>query len=208
MPKPKKYVSEIEEEVKASLKSKPKQSISHGWDHLDRVRKRAKILALKIMEESGIVINVETLEIACLAHDLNESYEGKKTNHVANSVAESEAMLQKINCPKHSIQNVLQIISEHSSEDIKPPSTIEAQILFDADKLDGLGAIGIARVFALCGQQGLTIKETVQWYRAKIKKAIPYMQTAIGKKLAAKELKYVLSFLKKIEKEQKSLNAI
>jgi len=208
MPEDKKYIEWIKEEVKKSLDKKPKQSISHRVDHQNRVWQRAKNLALIIIEREDTVIDMEALEIACHIHDLSQSYEGKKADHVANSMTEGEKSLRKVNYPEDRIHQVLQIISEHSSEDIKTPSSIEAKILFDADKLDGLGAIGIARVFALCGQQGLSIDETVEWYRAKIKKAIPYMQTEIGKEIAEKQLKYVNSFLEKIEEEKTILEAI
>lgn len=205
------FIEQIKQEIKRSLGEKSKQSISHMWDHGERVWKRAKILALKIMEkqeEQNVVIDMETLEIAAHIHDIDQSYEEEKTTHVINSITVAEAILTKVNYPEHRKQKALQILSEHSSEIFKMPSTPEAKILFDADKLDGLGAIGIARVFAFCGQRGLTIKETVEWYRNKIKKAAPLMQTKAGKKLAASQLKYVLLFLKKIEEEEKLLEAI
>jgi len=84
---------------------------------------------------------------------------------------------------------VLEVISQHSSENKTKPSTIEAKILYDADKIDGLGAIGIARVFAFCGQNGMPPKKAIERYKKKINLAIPQMQTEIGKKLAEKEFK-------------------
>lgn len=195
------YIEKIIEEVKKSLNERPKQSISHRIDHFERVWKRAEFLATRIMEEQNIVIDMEALKIACYTHDLNEPFEGKKGDHVAYSLADARTLLRQADCPENITHKVLRINSEHSSENIKAPSSNEAKILYDADKLDGLGAIGIARVFALCGQQGLSISETVKWYRAKIKKALPHMQTGIGTKLAAQELKYVESFIEKIEKE-------
>lgn len=202
------YIERIIEEVKKSLAGKKNQSISHRIDHFGRVWKRAKSIAKKMMEDLDIVIDMEALEIACWIHDLNESYKGKKANHVKDSMTDGAALMRKVGCPEGLIKKVLQIISEHSSENIMAPTSVESKILFDADKLDGLGAIGIARVFALCGQQGLSISETVKWYRAKILKAIPYMRTDIGKKLAAEGLPDVISFLDEIEKEQAELEAI
>lgn len=160
------------------------------------------------MERQDTIIDMVALEIACRIHDLDESYEGKKGDHVASSISEGEMLLRKVNYPEQRIRKILQIISEHSSENIKTPSSIEAKILFDADKLDGLGAIGIARVFALCGQQGLNIEETKKWYRAKIKKAIPYMQTEIGRDIVERDLKYTNSFLDKIEEEEAGLEVV
>ena len=208
MPRKINYIQKIIKEAERSLKRKEKQSISHRMDHMERVWKRAKAIAIRMMEEQGIVIDMEALEAACRLHDLDESYEGRKADHVKDSMTDGETLMRKIKYPPCRMRKVLQIVSEHSSESIKTPTSIEAKILFDADKLDGLGAIGIARVFALCGQQGLSIAETAKWYRAKIQKAIPYMQTDIGKKLAIKNLAYVNSYLEKIEKEEAELEAI
>jgi len=205
MPTKENCIERIIEEVKRSLKKKKVQSISHRTDHFERVWQRAESIAKKIMEEQNIVIDMEALKIACWIHDLNESYKGKKVNHVKDSMADGKALMLKVGYPENRINVVLGIVSEHSSESIKAPTSIEAKILFDADKLDGLGAIGIARVFALCGQQGLSIAETAKWYRAKIQKAIPYMKTDMGKKLATKNLPYVISYLEKIEKEEAEL---
>ncbi len=199
------YIEKIIKEVRRSLSERPKQSISHRIDHFERVWKRAESIAIAIMEEQNIVIDMKALKIACYTHDLNEPFDGEKGDHVAYSLTDARTLLRQADCPENVIRKVLQINSEHSSENIKTPSSFEARILYDADKLDGLGAIGIARVFALCGQQGLSINETVKWYRAKIKKALPHMQTGIGTKLAAQELKYVESFLEKIEKETANL---
>jgi uncharacterized protein len=208
MPEKEKYLERIIEEVKKSLGNRPKQSISHRADHPTRVWQRAKNLAFIIMEKKDIIVDMEILEIACRVHDLDESYEGKKADHVVRSMVEGELLLHKVNYPKHRIQRVLQIISEHSSEDIKTPSSIEAKILFDADKLDGLGAIGIARVFALCGQQGLSIEESISWYRSKIKKAMPHIQTEVGREIAERDLRYTNSFLEKIEEEKALLEIV
>ncbi len=79
----------------------------------------------------------------------------------------------------------MQIISEHSTERLANwPTTIEAKILFDADKLDGLGASGIARVFALFGQKGKTLLEAVSWYLHKIELSKENMQTEEGRSMA------------------------
>jgi len=96
---------------------------------------------------------------------------------------------------------VLEIIGEHSSEDERLPSSLEAKILFDADKLDGLGAVGIARVFSFCGQKGLSSDEALCWYEWKIKKAAHMMQTEARKKMAADEMDFVRTFFEKYRDE-------
>lgn len=202
------HIENIKKQIEKSLEKKPAQSVSHQKDHGHRVWKRAKHLAKIIMEEENIVIDMKALEIASYLHDIDESYRGKKSDHVSNSMAEADIIMANANIPKTIRQKVLRICSEHSSEVIKESTMPESDLLFDADKLDGLGAIGIARVFALCGQQGLSIMETVNWYTAKIEKVIPYMRTKAGKTIANKKLRYVLSFLDDIGEEEKILEAV
>ncbi len=75
--------------------------------------------------------------------------------------------------------------------------------MFDADKLDGLGASGIARVFALFGQRGLEPEKAIEWYEKKIEIAVKNLQTKEGKRMARKKLKYVKEFLKMFKNENR-----
>lgn len=75
------------------------------------------------------------------------------------------------------------------------------RLLIAGTVLDGIGAIGISRVFTFCGQNELTPSQAIEWYNKKIKKAIPLMQTETGKQQAKKELKYVYSFFERYKKE-------
>jgi uncharacterized protein len=97
----------------------------------------------------------------------------------------------------------LDLIREHSTEHISTvrPSTIEAKILFDADKLDGLGAFGILRVFMLSRQVGRSLPDAIRWYRKKIAIATPNMQTPEGRAMMENRLPLVESFLSDLESE-------
>lgn len=201
-------IKEIIKEAKIILEKKPKQPISHMFDHGKRVWKRAKPIALETMEDQDIVIDLEILEIVSRLHDINESHEGKKKGYSANGAKDIEIILKRVNYPETRIEKALRICSEHFWGDSKPPESIEAQILFEADNLDGLGPIGIARFFAFSGQQELTIDESVKAYEKKIKEIKPLIRTDAGKRLAAKELKYTIAFLEKIKKEKLALEAI
>ena len=197
----KNFVDLVIEKVKQALEKNQCQSVSHRWDHIYRVYRRAIKIANEIKGEN---VNMEILKISALLHDIDQPY-NEKQNHVKRSLSKAEQILKEIGYPEEKIKKVLNVISEHSSEDDKEPTTIEAKILFDADKLDGIGAIGIARVFAFCGQNGLTPKEAIEWYRRKIEKALPKMQTKVGKEIVKRELKYVYSFFEKFKEEEENL---
>jgi uncharacterized protein len=173
------------------------QSVAHRMDHLNRVARNAKAI-LEFYPEA----DAEILYLAVLLHDVDQPF-NDKANHVARSAALAERLLTGIAYPPARIACVLDVIREHSTEHISSvrPSTIEAKILFDADKLDGLGAFGILRVFALSRQVGRSLPDTIRWYRNKIAVAVPNMQTPEGRAMMDHRLPLVEAFLSDLESE-------
>ena len=192
------YIDRVMEKVKDYLKKNSNQSVSHRWNHLYRVYKRSLEIAIKMDSE----VNIEILGISALLHDIDEPYYDKE-NHVERSLNLAEKILDETNYPDK--ERVLEIISQHSSTNISKLTSLEAKILYDADKIDGVGAIGIARVFAFCGQNGLTPEEAIGWYKNKIDNTISTLQTKIGKEIVNERLKYVYSFFGEFEKENQNI---
>lgn len=190
-------IDKIARRVKTILQESQNQSVAHRWDHLERVCRTA----LKIAKGKNEV-DIEVLKIAAMLHDLDHPY-NKKQDHVTRSARKARHLLAEVGYPKEKTEKVLEVISTHSSEDIRLPEAIEGKILLDADKLDGTGAIGIARVLTFCGQCAMTPDQAVNWYRQKIKKASPLLQTKEGKRLISEGFEYVNSFLDKYERERK-----
>jgi uncharacterized protein len=73
-------------------------------------------------------------------------------------------------------QNILHCISTHRFRGEKVPDTIEARVLFDADKLDSIGAIGVARAFLFAGEVGARLHNP----DARIEKTRPYTADDTG----------------------------
>jgi uncharacterized protein len=172
-----------------------RQSVAHQFDHLMRVLKNAEAIAASYPEA-----DIEILTLAVLLHDVDQPFDDKE-NHVASSAAAAEKILVALSYPPARTQRVVQAIREHSTETIESsrPSSIEARILFDADKLDGLGAFGILRVFALSRQMGRPIAESIAWYRRKIEIALVNLQTPEGREMAHRRLPLVKRFLADLE---------
>jgi uncharacterized protein len=166
-------------------------------DHLNRVARNARSI-LKFYPEA----DAEILYLAVLLHDVDQPFNDKE-NHVMLSAAAAERLLTEIEYPPAKVTRVLELIREHSTEHISSirPSTIEARILFDADKLDGLGPFGILRVFALARQVGRSLPDTIRWYRNKIEVAMPNMQTPEGRTMMERRLPLVQAFLSELESE-------
>ena len=144
----KKVINQIEEEAKKYFKN---ASGCHDWTHVERVRS----LALKLGKKEGA--NLQILEIAVLLHDIGRKQEMKskgKFCHAEIGVRESEKILKKYKLDNKIVENILHCVLTHRYRNNNIPETIEAKVLFDADKIDLIGAVGIARNFLFAGNSG------------------------------------------------------
>lgn len=121
----------------------------HDWWHIYRVRK----MALKIAEKEGG--DIFLIEISALLHDLDDwkINSGKHLN-------KTKKWLEKIGVNESQQDKILQIIDEVSFKGAgveTKANSKEAQIVQDADRLDAIGAIGIARTFAYGGNKNRLI---------------------------------------------------
>ncbi len=119
----------------------------HGFDHVLRVYRMAERLAL--VEGA----DVEIVHAAALLHDAEGSAtaggEIGRSNHHHASSEFARQILEAENWPPERIAAVQHCIRAHRFRDnSEPPQTLEAKILFDADKLDVIGAIGVVRTVA------------------------------------------------------------
>jgi uncharacterized protein len=190
--------SEIIWKVRARVRDllgNERQSVAHKFDHLMRVQANAERIAKSYPEA-----DIEILTLAVLLHDVDQPFDDK-ANHVAYSAAAAQTILADLSYPPARTSQVVQVIREHSTETIETsrPSSIEARILFDADKIDGLGGFGILRVFALSQQLGRSIPDSISWYRRKMNAAWKNLQTPEGREIALKRLPLVESFLADLE---------
>lgn len=186
----------VEERVSRLVETE-RQSDAHRMDHLNRVARNARSILTFYPEADA-----EILYLAVLLHDVDQPFNDKE-NHVMRSAAAAQRILTEIGYPPARVARVLELIREHSTEHIGSikPSTIEAKILFDADKLDGLGPFGILRVFALARQVGRSLPDTIHWYRTKIAVAMPNIQTPEGRAMMERRLPLVQTFLSDLESE-------
>ncbi len=178
------------------------QSVSHRMDHIERVLVHIRKISVHFPDADQ-----ELLTIAALLHDVTSPFNRKK-EHVELSMKTAREVLDEIGYPPDRAERVIGIIAEHSTERLKNGllSSVEARILFDADKIDGLGPSGIARTFALFGQRGYAPPFAVPWYRKKIEKAISHMQTDPGRTMMLERLPYVEEFLERFEAENTGIS--
>ena len=177
------------------------QSVAHRMDHIERVLANAQIIADHFPDA-----DLELLTLAVLLHDVTSPF-NRKEEHVELSMNTAREILMEIDYPPDRTERVLAIMAEHSTERLKTGnlSSVEARILFDADKIDGLGPCGIARVFALFGQRGYPPPFAISWYRKKIETSLSNIKTDPGRKMMMERLPYAEDFLQRFEAENAAL---
>ncbi len=112
----------------------------HDWWHIYRVRN----LALKILEQEGGDIFI--IEMAALLHDLDDWKLVKE-----NEKSKTKVWLKKMELSEDDTSTILEIIEQVSFKGAGVETkaiSLEAKIVQDADRLDAIGAIGVARTFA------------------------------------------------------------
>lgn len=120
----------------------------HDFAHIERVYHMATRLALA----EGA--DLEIVQTAALLHDAEGSAPGSdnssgRANHHLSSAEFARVILEKEGWPQDRLDAVLHCIRAHRFRaGREEPQTIEAKVLFDADKLDVLGAVGVARTIA------------------------------------------------------------
>jgi uncharacterized protein len=183
----------------------------HDWFHIERVYKNAKLIA-----ENEQNCNLEVVKLGALLHDIADSKFHNGDETVGPKVARE--FLEKENVAKETINHVIQIIENISFKGgnfEKKFSSKELEIVQDADRLDAIGAIGIARTFNYGGFKNRTIfnpniapkfnmsKEeyknsdapTINHFYEKLLLLKDKMNTASGKKIAEERHLFMETFL-------------
>lgn len=187
-------IQSAEQYVRQELGSDPS---GHDWWHIDRVRK----LALDIAEREQA--DVYICELAALLHDiadvkLNESKQagldkvhGWLTAHVTEQRITDEVM------------EIIGTMSYNGGGN-PPMRTLEGRVVQDADRLDAIGAIGIARTFAYGGSRGRMMYDpesnsgeaTIAHFYDKLLKLKDLMNTAYAKELAQSRHEFMEGYLR------------
>lgn len=124
---------------------------SHNMEHVKRVYNTCTLLA-----KDEKIINTEVLELAALLHDIARIEEDEdKTGLIDHAILGAKMaaeILRDLEYDESTIISVAECIKTHRFRMGEKPSTREAMILYDADKIDILGAIGVARSYMIAGR--------------------------------------------------------
>ena len=113
-----------------------------------RVTENARRIGLAEGAELDVVVP------AALLHELFNYPKGHSQSHLSGEVCADQAVdvLRQQDCPPHLIDPIRECVRVHAFSRGIVPETIEGKVLQDADRLDAIGAIGIARCFATCNE--------------------------------------------------------
>jgi len=191
----------------------PNADPGHGPVHLERV----VATALRLAAEEGARLDV-VLPAAWL-HDCVHVAKDSPERSRASRLAADHALefLQKAGYPPACLPDVRHAIEAHSYSAGIDPRTIEAKVVQDADRLDALGAIGLARCLAVGTALGRSLYEmtdpfcrtrapdengaSIDHFYAKLLKLAGTMQTAAGRSEAARRTAFLEAFLAQLESE-------
>src|SRR6266571_9351291 len=113
--------------------------LAHGWEHVHRVYHLALYLAEQ-EHADGLIVGM-----AALLHDLGRTTRGPTRSHAERSAKLAKKLLATYDFPSETLYAILHAILAHSYRHGVEPATLEASVLYDADRLDSLGASGVIR---------------------------------------------------------------
>jgi uncharacterized protein len=202
-------LEQLQKEVRKKISNDP----AHDFDHVMRVYKNAEKLA---KQEK---VNTKLVLCAVLLHDIvNYPKSDKRSKHSSTqSAIVAKKILTKYKFTNSEIKIITDAIRDHSFSKNKIPKTMEGKILQDADRLDAIGAIGIARAFAVSGAENRPFynsldpfcskrkpddqKWTVDHFYRKLLNLEKLMNTKSAKIEAKKRTKILEKFLSNLKQE-------
>ena len=170
-------------------------SDGHGYDHSMRVYRNALLIAESYPEADNAVIS-----LSALLHDADD-YKLFRTENNANA----RQFLETEQVDAETIDRICEVINSVSFSKNKGtrPDTIEGQIVQDADRLDAIGAIGIARTFAFGGKHDRSLESSIEHFYEKLLLLKDMMNTEKAKGLAESRHAFMKEFLNEWERESR-----
>lgn len=203
-----------------------KNKLSYAAHDLDHVL-RVFALCQKLADKN---VNPDVLLPAALLHDIARRLEDEdptgKIDHAVTGAEMADGILKDLGYTGEVRDEITHCIRTHRFRSGFHPQTWEAKILFDADKLDVVGAVGIARSFMLAGKHGERLYRNISLgdyvrenltdngriinaanhaanleYELKLRKIPGRLYTDKGRELAAKRVKYMEDFFRYLKEE-------
>ncbi|MGI8315301.1 HD domain-containing protein [Halobacillus mangrovi] len=171
----------------------------HDYSHMKRVAQWSKELAQKEGADSFLC------EVMGWLHDIGDS---KLFDYPEHAKEQLVSLLIELGFTKETIDEILSVMDSVSFRKGQIPCSLPGKIVQDADRLDAMGAIGIARTFAYGGSRGQVIfsenqqtANSIQHFYDKLLKLSTLMNTSAGRQEAERRHQFMLEFLEQFHKE-------
>jgi len=169
---------------------------AHTFDHSMRV------YSLSMQLSEGLQVNRRVLEAAALLHDVGRPREDESgVSHSILSGEMSREYLRELGYSAGEIQHIVDAIRTHRFSEKVEPTSLEGQILSDADRLDAIGAIGVYRAIAQATASGIGIQGFLNHAEEKLLRLKDSMYTAPARKLAAERHRTLHRFVQQLKQE-------
>lgn len=183
---------------------------SHGWDHTLRVVS----LCERIGPEEGA--DIQVLRIAAYLHDIGRCEQDSSNGticHARLGGRMARPIIKDLELTGEQKHNIIHCIQAHRFRGGEKPDTLEARVLFDADKIDAIGAVGVARAYLFAGELGarlhnpsVLVEDTLPYsredtgyreFKLKLNKIRDRMLTGEGRRLAAGRHTFMNAFFQR-----------
>jgi uncharacterized protein len=186
---------------------------AHDFLHVQRVVKNAQLILKDVPADAEVVIP------AILLHELFNYPKSDPRSHLSGDICAERAgvILDECHYPPEKRHRVLDCIRFHSFSRGIVPDHIEGKIVQDADRLDAIGAIGIARLFATCAEMQRPFYNDsdpfgkhrelndkaygLDHFYTKLFKLADGMHTAVAKEIAFKRTEFMMEYIEQLKSE-------
>ena len=153
---------------------------AHDADHIYRVLNQALLIA------KNYEVDYDVLVAACLLHDIGRpaQFADPAVCHAQIGSEMAYTFLKELGWSEENCLHVKHCVLTHRFRNDLQPESIEAKILFDADKLDVCGALGIARTLQYEGKMNYSLQEFIKEYERKLIKLYDRFHTETAKQMA------------------------
>ena len=201
------YNQQVIENVKNRIKNELKgESSGHDWYHTFRVYKNSIKIAKSEAEKQNLQLNFFILELSALLHDIADhkfGYTDADREDMITNILKGEGV------PSEDINKVIHIVNNVSFSKGNIPDTLEGKIVQDADRIDAIGAIGIARTFAYGGTKGREMyvpensdgSDSIYHFYEKLLLLKDKLNTKTAYNMALERNKFMEKFLEEFYKE-------
>ena len=184
----------IDDDLLSEVRGYYSDGSAHGWEHTKRVNG----LALTIADSEGA--DEVIVSLGAFLHDIGRKREseGKVQEHATWGAEEARKILGAYGYCDGTVEAVAHCVEAHRYSIGPEPETVEASVVADADNIDAVGAVGIARTFA----HGGGFDGTVEHVQEKMLSLRDGMRTETGREIAENRHRFTEEFLNRFQRER------